>query len=119
MARRRKEDRRAGSASRGIVRQWDRFTSRVRHRVVPDRARVPDRCNTSGSAVDVCMTLSHECNRLSARRMVVLYTFRAPSLGRQVHREFMRSALLDVTPIIAATTCNQRNDVERYSRFRV
>src|SRR4029453_7552762 len=30
----------------------------------------------------------------------------------------MRSALLDVTPIIAATTCNQRNYVERYSRYR-
>ena len=28
--------------------------SRVRHRVVPDRDRVPDRCNASGAAVDVC-----------------------------------------------------------------
>ena len=27
---------------------------RVRHRVVPDRERVPERCNASGSAVDVC-----------------------------------------------------------------
>ena len=26
----------------------------VHHRVVPDRDRVPDRCNSSGSAVDVC-----------------------------------------------------------------
>jgi hypothetical protein len=57
--------------SRGIVRQLGRFTSRVRHWVVPDRERVPDRCNTSGAAVDVCMTLSHECNGLSARRMAV------------------------------------------------
>jgi hypothetical protein len=93
------------------------FTSRVRHRVVPDRDRVPDRCNTSGSAVDVRMTLSHECNGLSARRMAVWYTWRAPSLCRHVHRELMRSALLDLTPIIAATTCNQRNYVERYSRY--
>ena len=29
----------------------------------------------------------------------------------------MRSALLDLTPIIPATACHQRNYVERYSRF--
>jgi formylglycine-generating enzyme required for sulfatase activity len=46
-----------------------------------------------------------------------LYTFREPSLGRQVHRELMRSAVLDLTPIIPATACYQRNYVERYSRF--
>ena len=54
---------------------------------------------------------------LSARRMAALETLRAPSLGRQVHREFMRSALRDVTPIIPATTFYQRNYVERYSRY--
>jgi hypothetical protein len=51
--------------------------------------------------------------------MAVLYTFRAPSLGRHVHREFMRSAWLDVTPIIPATACHQRNYVERYSRYKL
>ena len=54
MARRRKEERRVGIALRGMVRRWGRFSSRVHHRVVPDRERVPDRCNTSGAAVDVC-----------------------------------------------------------------
>jgi len=54
MARRRKEERRAGIASRGIVRRVGRFSSRVRHRVVPDRDRVPERCNASGSAEDTC-----------------------------------------------------------------
>jgi len=54
MARRRKEERRAGSASRGMVRRWGRFSSRTRHRVVPERERVPDRCHASGAAVDVC-----------------------------------------------------------------
>jgi len=54
MARRRKEERRAGSASRGMVRQWGRCSSRVRHWVVPERERGPERCNTSGAAVDVC-----------------------------------------------------------------
>jgi len=29
-----------------------RCSSRVRHRVVPDRDVVPERCNSSGSAVD-------------------------------------------------------------------
>src|SRR5438552_11456183 len=54
---------------------------------------------------------------LIAWRMAVLSTCRAPSLGRHVHRELLRSVLLDVTPIIAATACHQKNYVERYSRF--
>src|SRR6266702_3013231 len=41
------------------------------------------------------VTLPYGRSGLSARRMAVLYTFREPSLGRQVHRELMRSALLD------------------------
>jgi hypothetical protein len=53
MAGRRKEERRAGIASRGMVRRWGLFSSRVRHRVVPDCDRVPDRYNSSGAAVDV------------------------------------------------------------------
>jgi hypothetical protein len=51
--------------------------------------------------------------------MAVLSTFRALSLGRHVHRELMRSALLNLTPIIAATACYQRNYVERYSRYNI
>src|SRR2546422_3515342 len=39
-------------------------------------------------------------------------------LCSHVHRELMRSALLDLTPIIPATACHQRNYVERYSRSR-
>ena len=54
MARRRKEDGRVGSASRGIVRQWGRFFSYVRYRDVLERERVPARCNSSGAAVNVC-----------------------------------------------------------------
>jgi hypothetical protein len=54
MARRRKEGKRTGSASHGMVRRWGRFFSRVRHRGVLDRERVPDRCNASGAAVAVC-----------------------------------------------------------------
>jgi hypothetical protein len=36
---------------------------------------------------------------------------------RQGHHELLRSAVLDVTPIIPATACHQRNYVERYSRY--
>jgi hypothetical protein len=54
MARRRKEARRVGSASRGTVRRWGRFFSRVHHRGVLDRERMPERCHDSGAAVDVC-----------------------------------------------------------------
>ena len=43
-----------GSPCRGMVRRLGRFFSRVRHRGVPERERVPERCNASGLAVDVC-----------------------------------------------------------------
>jgi hypothetical protein len=64
------------------------------------------------------VTLPQGCDGLSARRMAVLWTFRAPSLGRPVHRELLRNAWLDFTPIIPATACHQRNYVETYSRYR-
>ena len=50
--------------------------------------------------MDVCMTLSQECNGLSARRMAVWDMVREPSLYRHAHRELLRSAVLDLTPII-------------------
>ena len=53
MARRQKQDRQGGIASRGMVRRWGRFSFRGRHRVVPDRAKVPERCHSSGLAMDV------------------------------------------------------------------
>jgi len=76
MARRRKEDGRMGSASR------------VLHRGVLEREKVPERCNG-----------------LNARRMAVLWTCRASSLGRHMRRELLRNALFDFTPIISATAC--------------
>src|SRR5215831_14556336 len=54
MARRRKEERWAGLASRGMVGRLGRSSSRVRHRGGPERERVSDRCHASGVAVDVC-----------------------------------------------------------------
>ena len=63
------------------------------------------------------VTLLHGRNGLSARRMAVLSPLRAPSLCRQGHREFMRSAVLDLAPIMPTTACYQRNYVERYSKY--
>jgi hypothetical protein len=54
MARRHKEARQVGSASRGMVRRWGCCSSRARHRGVPERARGPAQCNASGAAVDRC-----------------------------------------------------------------
>src|SRR6266446_4839750 len=65
------------------------------------------------------LALPHRRDGLSARRMAVLYTFREPSLGRQMHRELMRNALLDLTTIMPATTCHRRSYVETYSRYIV
>ena len=62
------------------------------------------------------LTLPHVRYGLSVRLMAVLCTFRRPSMCRPVHRQFMRNELLDLTTIIPATACHQRNDVERYSR---
>src|SRR5262245_48234365 len=50
--------------------------------------------------------------------MAVLWTCRAPFLGRHMRRELLRNALFDFTPIIPATACQQSNYVERYSRFK-
>src|SRR5215470_2180548 len=82
IAGRRKEERRAGIASRGMVRRLGRFASRVRHRVVPDRDRVPERCNSSGSAVDVCSDAPAEAQRAEcAADGGVVYVSRALSVS--------------------------------------
>ena len=44
------------------------------------------------------VTLPQGRNGLSARRMVVFWTFREPSLDRHVRREFMRNVWRDFTP---------------------
>jgi hypothetical protein len=44
------------------------------------------------------VTRAHGCDRLSAWRMVVVWTFRTPSLDRHVRREFMRNVWRDFTP---------------------
>jgi hypothetical protein len=84
---RRKEARRAGIASRGIVRRLDRFSSRVRHRVVPERERVPERCHASESAVDICGDAPAGAQRAErASDGGVVYISRALSVSPRVPR---------------------------------
>jgi hypothetical protein len=71
-----------------------------------------------GQPWTTAVTLLQGRNGLSGWRMAMLSTLREPSLCRQGHRELLRSVLFDVTPIISATACHQRNCVERYSRYR-
>ena len=99
MARRRKEDVRVGSASRGMVRRWGRCFSRVRPRVSQIARGGLIGATHRGQPWTPAVTLLQERHGLRARRMEVLWAFRAPSLGRYVHQECMRSAVLDLTPI--------------------
>ena len=69
-----------------------------------------------GQPWTLAVTLPHRRDGLSARRMAVLWTFRAPSLCRHVHREFMCKPVPDLPPIIPPTAYHQSNYVERYSR---
>ena len=102
-----------------MVRRWGRFFSRVRHRGVLDRERVPDRCNSSGAAVDVCSDTPAWAQRAESAEDGGVVDVARASLCRRVHRELLRSVWLDVTLIIAVTACYQRNYVERYSRYKL
>ena len=106
-----------GSASRGMVRRWGRFFSRVRPRVSQIARKGLIGATPRGQPWTAAVTLPHGRNGLNARQMAVLSTFRAPALCRHVHRELLRSALLDMPPIRPTTACHQRNYVERYSRY--
>ena len=107
-----------GSTSRGMVRRWGRFFSRVRPRVSQIARKGLIGATPWGQSWTSAVTLPSGRNRLIAWRMAVLSTFRAPSLCRRVHRELLRSVWLDLSPIISATACHQINDVERYSRYK-
>jgi hypothetical protein len=118
MARRQKEERRAGLASRGMVRRLGRFASRVHHRLSPIARGCLSGATPRGQPWTSAVTLPQGCNGLSAWLRAVLNMFRKPSLCHQVHGEFMRSTLRALPPMIPATACHQRNDIERYSRYK-
>src|SRR5438093_9804212 len=100
-----------------MVRRWGRVFSRVRPRVSQIARGGLIGATPRGQPWTSAVTLPPGRNGLIAWRMAVLSTFRAPSLGRHVPRELLRSVLLDLPPRIAATACHQRNDVDRYSRY--
>ena len=116
MARRRKEDGRVGSASGGMVRRSGRFFPGYAIRVSLSARGCLSGATPRGQPWTAAVPLSPGRNGLNAWRMTVLSTCREPSLCRHVHHELLRSVLLDLTSTIAATTCHQRNDVERYCR---
>src|SRR4030095_6732822 len=96
-----------------MVRRWGRFFSRVRPRVSQIARGGLLGATPRGQPWTSAVTLAPARHG----RMARLSTCGAPSLCRHVHRELLRSVLLDLTPIIAATACHQRNYVERYSRY--
>src|SRR5213080_3403815 len=107
-----------GSASRGMVGDWFVSSPVCAPRVSQIARGGLIGATPRGQPWTSAVTLPPGRNGLIAWRMAVLSTFRAPSLCRHVHREFLRSVSLDVTPIIPVTACQQRNDVERYSRYK-
>jgi hypothetical protein len=86
--------------------------------VVPHGEAVLERGNPLASAGTPTVTLPHRRDGLNVLLMVVLCPFRRPSLCRPVHCALMHSGLLDLTTIVPATPCHQRNYVEPYSRCR-
>jgi hypothetical protein len=62
------------------------------------------------------VTLPHRRDGLHVLWMAVVCPCRRPSLCCPVHCALMRSEVLDVTTIMPATPCHQRNYVEAYSR---
>ena len=53
---------------------------------------------------------------LRALLMEVLSPFRRSSMCRHMHRALTRNKLLDLTTIVPATACHQKNYVGTYSR---
>jgi hypothetical protein len=71
--------------------------------VVPHGWVVRNWCNPSGQQWTHALTLLHMRDGRRVLLMVVLGTFRRPSLCRPVHRPCMRNAWLDFTTIVLTT----------------
>ena len=88
------------------------------HRVMPARDVAPDRCNSSGSAMDACSDTPAGARRAERAANGGVVDVPRASLCRHVPHELMRNVVLNLTLVILATACHQRNYVERYSRKR-
>jgi hypothetical protein len=106
-----------GLASRGTMQRDGVVSPHVCDpMVVPHRWVVREWYNPVGQPWMLVVTLPSVHDGLRVLLMAVLWTFRRLSMGRPAHRQLTRTALLDLTTIIPATTCHQRNYVEAYSR---
>jgi hypothetical protein len=96
-ARRRKEDRRAGLASRGMWSDGVVSPPVCRQRGVPARGVVPDRCNSWRAAVDICSDAPAWAQRAErAADGGVVYVSRALSVSPSAPRiNAQRGALFD------------------------
>jgi hypothetical protein len=63
------------------------------------------------------LMLIHIRYGLSTQLLAVFCMFRRPSICRQVHRELTRNELRDLTTIVHANVCRQKNYVGTYSRY--
>src|SRR2546426_8916415 len=63
------------------------------------------------------LTLPHVHDGLRVLLMAVLWTLRRLSMCRPVYHQLTRNALRELTTIVPATACHQRNYVETYSRY--
>jgi len=115
MARRRKDERRAPhhealDAMRSLLLPC--AATEVSLRTVGCRSGATPR----GPSWTPAVTRAHGCDGPSARRMAVLWTCRAPSLGRHVRRACLRNTWLDFTPsytpqLLATTEVTARHTV--------
>ena len=87
--------------------------------IVPHGWAVLDRGNPSGSAGDAGRDAAAQARRAAhAVDGGVVSVPQALDVSPSAP-PMMRNAWLDLTPIVPATPCHQRNDVETYSRSRL
>ena len=71
-----------------------------------------------GQQLTPALTLPQARYGLSVLLLEAFLTLGVSSICRQVQRQLMRNALPDLTTIVPATACHQRNYVETYSRYK-
>ena len=72
-----------------------------------------------GQPWTLSLRLPHMRDGLSALRLAVWCPCHRSSMCRCVHRELTRNEVLDLTTIVPATACHQKNYVGTYSRSKL
>ena len=120
-ARRRKEERRAGLASRGMCRDEVVSPPVCGHRGAPARSGVPEQCHASGATVDVCSDTPAWVQRAGrAANGGVVDVPRAlagaPRAPRMTAQRGARFAPLSYPQLLATTAMTSRETVGVISR---